>query len=96
VTNDVPRGSVLEQTLFSIFIDDIDNGIKCILGKLVDDTKLCSVVNTPKGQDAIQEDLARLEQLGQENHMMFNKPSGRSCTWIKATPTINTSCGRKG
>ena len=96
MTNDVPRGSVLEQTLFSIFIDDIDNGIKCILGKLVDDTKLCGVVNMPKGRDAIQEDLDRLEQLAQENHMRFNKPSGRSCTWIKATPTINTSCGRKG
>ena len=91
-----PQGSVPGLILFDISINYIDNGIKCIFGKLVDDTKLCGMVNMPKGRDAIQEDLDRLEQLAQENHMRFNKPSGRSCTWIKATPTINTSCGRKG
>ena len=41
--------------------------------KFVDDTKLCNVVSMPKGQDAIQRDLHRLEQCAQENLMRFNK-----------------------
>jgi len=52
-----PWESVLEQTLFNIFINDIHSGIECTLGKIVDDTKLWGAVNTPEGWDAIQRDL---------------------------------------
>jgi len=39
----------------------------------VDDTKLCGVVNTPNGLDAIQRDLNSSKQTVQENLTMFNK-----------------------
>ena len=64
----VPQGPVL----FSIFVGDMDSGTECTLSKFVDNTKLCGVVNTLEGRNAIQRDLDRLERWACMNHIKFN------------------------
>ena len=41
--------------------------------EFVDDAKLWGAVDMPKGQDAIQRDLDKIEQWSQVNLMRFNK-----------------------
>ncbi|GAB0176556.1 mitochondrial enolase superfamily member 1 [Grus japonensis] len=73
VTSGAPQGSVLGPALFSIFVGDMDSGIECTLSKFANETKLCGVVNTLEGRDAIQRDLDRLERWARMNLRKFHK-----------------------
>ena len=50
VTCGVLQESVLGLELFNIFINDIDSGTECKLGKFVDDTMLSGAVGTIEGR----------------------------------------------
>lgn len=57
VTISIPKGSVLQSVLFSVFINDLDRGIKCTISKFVNDTKLRRAVDSLEGKDVLQRDL---------------------------------------
>ncbi|GAB0204722.1 triadin [Grus japonensis] len=92
VMSGVPQGSVLGPALFNIFVGNMDSGIECTLSKFANDTKLCGVVNTLEGRDAIQREL---ERWACANCMKFNKAKGKVLHVGRGNPKHNYRLGEE-
>ncbi|GAB0179422.1 mitochondrial enolase superfamily member 1 [Grus japonensis] len=93
VTSGVPQGSILDQTLFNIFINDLDDGIKCTLMKFANDAKLSGEADTLEGRATLQEDLDRLEEWANKNLMKFNKDKHKGLHLRKHNLGVQHSLG---
>jgi len=96
VTSCVPQGSVAGPILFSISINDLDDGSECTLRKFTNDTKLGGVADTPDGCAAVQRDLNRLEKQAERNLIKFQKSKCTVLPWGRTNPDTNTLWGLSG
>ncbi|GAB0203069.1 mitochondrial enolase superfamily member 1 [Grus japonensis] len=94
-SGNVPQRSVLGLALFNILVSDMDSGIERTLCKFANNTKLCGVVDTLEGRDAIQRDLDRLERWARANRMKFNKAKRKVLHVGWHNPKHNYRLGRE-
>ncbi|PKU42858.1 rna-directed dna polymerase from mobile element jockey-like [Limosa lapponica baueri] len=93
-TSGVPQGSVLGPVLFNIFVGDMDSGTECILGKFADNTKLCGVVDTREGRDAIWRDLDKIRKWACANLIKFNQAKCKVLHLHQSNPKHKYRLGR--
>ena len=86
VTSGVPQGSVLGPLLFSCFIIDLPNQIRCNIKLYADDVLLYLTINTVDDCHRLQRDLITLEQWACKWHMVFNLTK---CEFLKVSNKIN-------
>ena len=72
VTSGVPQGSVLGPILFTLYINDLENGVVSKVAKFADDTKIGGKVNTIADCESIQNDLNKLINWSEDWQMKFN------------------------
>ena len=72
VTSDIPQGSVLGLLLFVKYINDLEENVTGLIGKFVDDTKVCGIADSDGDRQRIQQDIDQLETWAERWQMKFN------------------------
>ena len=72
VKSSVPQGTVLGGTLFTLYVNDIDEGVLAFIRKFVDDTKMASIVETEEDAVALQRDIDVMVEWSRRWEMVFN------------------------
>lgn len=72
VTSGVPQGSVIGPILFLVYINDIDEGLSCIISKFADDTKIANSVVSKDQAKEMQNNLDKLSNWAITWQMRFN------------------------
>lgn len=72
VTSGVPQGSVLGPILFLVYVNDIDEGLSCIISKFADDTKIANTVLSNEQAEEMQINLNTLSNWAKTWQMSFN------------------------
>ncbi|XP_051873382.1 RNA-directed DNA polymerase from mobile element jockey isoform X2 [Pristis pectinata] len=72
VTSGVPQGSVLGPLLFTLYINDLDDGINGCVAKFADDTKISGGVGSIEEIERMQRDLDSLGEWARKWQMRFN------------------------
>ena len=72
VSSGVPQGSVLGPILFLVYINDLDENVKCKISKFADDTKIANKVISLSQQQKLQTDLNTLGDWAVDSQMFFN------------------------
>lgn len=68
-----PRLSLGASFYFKIFVNDLDEGIECILSKFGDDAKLGGTFDLLEVRKALQRDLHKLDWGAKSNYVAFNR-----------------------
>ena len=80
VISGVPQGSVLDPTLFLIYINDIADGIQSTIRLFADNCLIYRCISTPADQRILQEDLNRLSTW-----------AATGCTWQMDSMWVNVT-----
>ena len=63
---------MLGPQLFTIYIDDLEEGAECRVTKFADDTKMSGKANCVEGVESLQRDLDRLSEWARTWQMEYN------------------------
>ena len=72
VISGVPQGSVLELMLFTLYVWDAPEVVKCIVSMFADNTKLYTVLTDRNTNLKLNNDLASMQTWSSRMQMTFN------------------------